>query len=162
MKARSLILFLATTMAGPVSADQLPDTEMVSLAGEAVRFPAAFRGDPTLVILAFGHDQRAEAGRVMDLLQKAQEANRALSWYELPIVEAPSFSHFFIRNAMRLGTSEALHAHIVPQFVIQDEWRKSSAVSAREPLLAKVDQRGRILKSLPLSAIKNLSDVTRF
>jgi hypothetical protein len=162
MKARLFALFLVTVMMGPAFAGQLPATDMENLAGDAVRIPAGLQGNPILVILAFGHDQREEAGRVMALLQKAQEANKALNWYELPIVEAPSLAHIFIKNGMREKTNESLHAHIVPQFVNQDEWRKSSHVDSTEPLLAKVDRDGRILKSLPLSAIKTLSDVLRF
>ena len=162
MNIRLLALLLTTLLAQPAFAGQIPNTEMDNLAGETMHFPADFQGKPTLVIFAFSHDQREETGQAIQLLQKAHDANNALSWYELPIIDAPSVAHFFIKNGMRSGTDESLHAHIVPQFVDEDEWRKSSSITTKEPLLVKVDHDGTILKSVPLSTIKTLEDLTNF
>ena len=162
MKIRLLALLLATIAVEPAFAGQLPDTKMDNLAGETMHFPADFQGKTTLVIFAFAHDQREEAGRVIALLQQAHETNNALSWYELPIIDAPSIAHFFIKTGMRSGTDKALHAHIVPQFVNEEEWRKSSSITSKEPILAKVDKDGQILKTIPLSAIKTAADITSF
>ncbi len=162
MKKILLALLLATIAIQPAFAEQIPATEMDNLDGETMHFPAAFQGNPTVVILAFAHEQREEAIRVMGLLQKAHEANHALTWYELPIIDAPSVVHFFIRNGMSRRTDEAMHAHIVPQFVDEDEWHKSSGIAGTEPLLAKVDHDGKILKSVPLSAVKTADDIVNF
>lgn len=162
MNIRLLTLLLAIVVTQPAFAEQVPDTEMDSLAGETMHFPADLQGKPILVIFAFAHEQREEAGRVLVLLQKAHEVNNALGWYELPIIDAPGIAHFFIKNGMRSGTDEVLHAHIVPQFVDEDDWRNSSGITATEPLLAKVNHEGEILKSAPLSKIKTVEDVIRF
>ena len=98
----------------------------------------------------------------MALLQKAHEANNALNWYELPIIDAPSIAHFFIKNGMRRANDEALYPHIGPQFVDQDEWRKSSTITATEPVLAKVDHEGKILKSVPLNSVQTVANVIAF
>ncbi len=162
MNIRLLAFLLAIIVAQPAFAEQVPDSEMDNLAGDAVHLPADFQGKPTLVIFAFAHEQREEAARVMALLQKAHDANNALGWYELPIIDAPGVAHYFIKSGMRSGTDETLHAHIVPQFVDEDDWRNSSGITATEPLLAKVDHEGKILKSVPLSEIKSVTDVIRF
>ena len=162
MNIRLAALLVATLIAQPVFAGQMPETEMDNLAGDTMHFPEDFNGKPTLVILAFAHEQRVEAGRVNMLLQKAQETNSSLSWYEMPIIDAPFFVHYFIKNGMRDGTDETLHAHMVPQFVDEDDWRKSTGITSTEPVLAKVDHEGKILKTVPLNAIKTESDITRF
>jgi hypothetical protein len=155
-------LFLTLVMAQPTLAAQLPDTEMDNLADETVHLPADFQGNPVLVILAFAHEQREEAGRVMALLQKAHEANNALGWYELPIIDAPGIAHYVIKNGMRGKTDEALHSHIVPQFVDEDDWRKSTGITTTEPILAKVNHEGEILKTVPLREIKSEADIAKF
>ena len=132
MKIRLLALIIVTLIAQPVLAGQMPDTEMDNLAGDTMHFPADFTGKPTLVILGFAHEQRLEAARVAELLQKAQKSNSRLSWYELPIIDAPFFVHYFIKNGMRNGTDEALHMHIVPQFVDEDEWHASTGITEKE------------------------------
>ena len=162
MNIRLLALLIATILVQPAFAGQLPETEMDNLTGETMHFPADFNGKPTLVIFAFAHEQRTETGRVIELLEKAHQTNDGLNWYELPIIDAPSVAHFFIKNGMRSGTDKTLHAHIVPQFVDETEWRTSSGIATTEPLLAKVDHEGKILKSAPLSTIKTVADIIRF
>ena len=162
MKIRFLALLIATTLSQPALAGQYPKTEMDNLAGETMNFPADFTGNPTLAIFAFAHEQRVDAYRVVALLQKAQEKNTEMNWYEMPIIDAPFFVHYFIKNGMRDGTDESLHAHLVPQFVDEAEWRTSTGITSTEPLLAKIDSEGKILKTIPLSAVKTVADITRF
>lgn len=162
MSSRLIGLLLTTFLAQPVFAGQFPATEMDSLAGETRHFPEDFTGKPTLVIFAFAHEQRDDVQRVMKLLQEAQNANSGLVWYELPIIDAPGIAHYFIKNGMRDGTDEALHAHMVPQFVDEDAWHTATGIAAKDPLLAKVDHIGAILKTAPLASIKTAVDVKGF
>ena len=162
MIIRLLALLVTAIIAFPVFAGQFPETEMDNLAGATMHFPADFEGKPTLVIFAFAHEQRGDAARVVALLEKAQQTNGLLSWYEMPIIDAPFFVHYFIKNGMRDGTDESLHSHMVPQFVDIDEWRQSTGITTMDPVLAKVDNQGSILKTMPLSSVKTVTDIVRF
>lgn len=162
MLSRILVFLTALSLAGPAFAAKLPPSEMENLAGETMHFPADFTGESTLVILAFAHEQREESARIAALLQDAQQKNPQLGWYELPIIDAPAIAHMFIRNGMREHTDAAMQPHVVPQFVDEDAWRKSSGMTSTEPLLAKIDHDGTILSALPTSSIQSTDDVLRF
>lgn len=158
---RTLLLTTTTALifSFPALAAQIPPTEMENLTGTVIHAPQDLKGAPTLVIFAFAHEQRDEAVRVMGLLQEAAQSNSGLGWYELPIIDAPSVAKYFIKNGMRGGTDAAFHAHIVPQFVDKDDWRKASGISDIEPFLAKVDGKGTIVKTVKLKEIQTVKDI---
>ena len=162
MFSRYFVVFFSLVLTCPVMAAQLPPSEMETLAEGTLHVPQDLTGKPTLVILAFAHEQREESGRVSGLLQEANKQNPQLDWYEFPIIDAPLVAHMFIKNGMRSHTDEALHAHIVPQFVDEEEWRKASGITATEPVLVKVNSQGDILKMAPSSTIKSVTDVSKF
>lgn len=159
---RFFVLLFLMLCAPAGFAAHIPASSMDSLAGETVDIPQIFEGKKTLVILAFAHDQRKEAHRVMMLVADAQKANASLHWLELPIIDAPAIAHGFIRNGMRDGSDASMHAQIIPQFVDAEEWHTNSGIADKTPLLAWVDGQGTVQKTIALEKIKTTADLLRF
>jgi len=164
---RAISLIIAATLIAPASAmalGSIAPATIENLNGAEISFPKAFNGTPSLAILLFEHGQQEQANEAIALLDAAQKKNPQLKWVEFPLIgEPPVLVRFMIRDGMREAISEHHQAHVFPLFTEKDAWRKEADVgNSTAPLLAKLDEKGAILKVEKLTSFHTAEDILAF
>ena len=160
MKITSRYLAIAITclwLAGLCRAQQVPVTHATALDKSVVSFPGN-AGKPLVLLISFSHKGEKECDSWNHRLKPDYIHESRVDYYELADFEGvPSFVMSFILHGMRRKISKDEHAHFVPFYSGEAQWKQLVAYSSPEDAyLVVADAAGHVLwqEHGPLSNVK--------
>jgi hypothetical protein len=132
-KLKYLPLTLAFAIfAGHCAAQQVPPTQAKALDQSVITFPQN-DGKVLLLLIGFSHKSEKECDKWNDRLKPGYLHDSHLAYYELADFQGvPSFVMRFILHGLRRAVPKDEHAHFIPFYSGEAEWKKLVSYSAPE------------------------------
>jgi hypothetical protein len=127
--APTLLAFLLTTLPS-ATAQILPKTEEVTLAGDQINLEGALKGNTGVLILGFSKKSGEQAKAWAKALLSEFSAERSVAIFEMPILESmPRLVRGMAVRSMKNASSPTEREHFLPVFHNEMQWKQVAQFS---------------------------------
>ena len=149
---KTTLKYLATTITFACfpwhcAGQQVPGMHSEALDKSAVTFPQKDSRKPILLVIGFSHESEKQCDTWNDRLKPAYMTDSRVAYYELADFQGvPSFIMRFILHGMRRKIPKDEHAHFVPFYSGEAEWKSLVTYSSpKDAYVVIADANGRVL-----------------
>jgi ATP10 protein len=125
----TLVVFLLATLP-PATAQSLPKTDEVTLAGDQINLENSLKGNAGVLILGFSKKSEGQVREWTKALLSEFSAERSVVIFEMPILESmPRFVRGMAVRSMKSASSPTERQHFLPVFHNEMQWKQVAQFS---------------------------------